>query len=336
MPVLIDRLWYTPHHPLSYLLRPLSWLFAAAGALRRALFRQGLMQQVRLPVPVIVVGNITAGGTGKTPLTLYLARQLQALGYHPGIISRGYGGKATEPLCVTKDSDPLQSGDEPILLARASQVPVYVCRDRAAAGQALLAACPEVNVLLCDDGLQHYRLQRDLELCVVDAARGFGNAALIPAGPLREPLSRLKSVDAVVVNGPDLALKGDHWFRMTLTPGDFYPLTGSRVFNTQGLRVAAVCGIGNPQRFFNTLSAMGLQFSQHPFPDHYQFTAADLPDADMILVTEKDAVKLAGLTDVRIWVLPVTAGLSPDLASWLSQRLPPVAQHDRAKECKNK
>ncbi|MFC7421907.1 tetraacyldisaccharide 4'-kinase [Iodobacter arcticus] len=324
--MLIDRIWYTSRHPLSFLLRPLSWLFAALGTLRRALFRTGLKESVRLPVPVIVVGNITAGGTGKTPLTIYLAKNLQALGYHPGIISRGYGGKAKAPLCVSSETDPRLSGDEPILLARASKVPVYVFKDRAAAGLALLAAHPEVDVLLCDDGLQHYRLQRDLELCVVDGARGFGNGALIPAGPLREPVTRLGKLDAVIVNGAGLPVEHAHSFQMSLVPGDFYSLVGAAPTLWHGLRVAAVCGIGNPARFFNSLKALGIVFTEHAFPDHHLFSADDLPDADVIVVTEKDAVKLAALADVRIWVLPVSASLTPDLASWLSNKLALIAQ----------
>jgi tetraacyldisaccharide 4'-kinase len=313
--MLLDRIWYTPHHPLSYLLRPLSILFAGVGAARRVLFSLGLKQRVRLPVPVIVVGNITVGGTGKTPLTIYLAQSLLAQGFSPGIISRGYGGKTLVPLAVSKESDPVQSGDEPILLARATGVPVYVFADRAAAGAALLAAHPE------DDGLQHYRLQRDLELCVVDGARGFGNGALLPAGPLREPVSRLKTVDAVVVNGAERLLLESECFQMSLLPADFYSLSGATRQSWRGKRLAAVCGIGNPQRFFNTLKALGLDFTEHAFADHHQFSPQDLPDADIILVTEKDAVKLAGLCDVRIWVLPVSASLTPDLAGWLGQKM---------------
>ncbi|NHQ86609.1 tetraacyldisaccharide 4'-kinase [Iodobacter sp. HSC-16F04] len=318
--MLIDRIWYTSRHPLSYLLRPLAWIFAGLGTLRRALFRVGFKQSIRLPVPVIVVGNITAGGTGKTPLTLYLARQLQSLGYRPGIVSRGYGGKAQQPLCVSGGSDPLICGDEPILLAR-SGVPVYVFSDRAAAGQALLSACPDVDVLLCDDGLQHYRLQRDIELCVVDGERGFGNGALIPAGPLREPVSRLKKLDAVIVNGRNDSISHPCLFQMSLQPGVLYSPVYAPRHAWQGLRVAAVCGIGNPARFFNTLKTLGLVFSEHAFADHHAFVAADLPDADIIVVTEKDAVKLAVLADVRIWVLPVIAELTPDLAGWLGTEI---------------
>ncbi len=319
--MLIDRIWYTPHHPLSYLLRPLSGLFAGLGALRRVLFRLGLKQSVRLPVPVIVVGNITAGGTGKTPLTIYLAKSLQALGYRPGIVSRGYGGNTSLPLSVNADSDPRLSGDEPILLARATNVPVFVFKDRAAAGFALLAAHPEVDVLLCDDGLQHYRLQRDIELCVVDGVRGFGNGALIPAGPLREPVSRLNTVNAVIVNGGDYVLAHPHVFQMSLVAAPFYSLVNAPLESWHGLRIAAVCGIGHPQRFFNSLKALGLVFTEHAFPDHHSFSADDLPDAEIILLTEKDAVKLTALADVRMWVLPVSASLAPDLAGWLSQNI---------------
>ncbi|WP_018749127.1 tetraacyldisaccharide 4'-kinase [Chitiniphilus shinanonensis] len=326
----LDRLWYTPRHPLSLLLRPLSWLFGALAARRRARYRRDPTLSTRLPVPVLVVGNLSVGGTGKTPLTAWLARALVAHGRRPGIVSRGYGGAARQPVAVTPDSDPALVGDEPLLLARATGVPVFVCRQRAEAGSALLAAHPEVDLILCDDGLQHLALARDLELCVIDGARGLGNGALLPAGPLREPPSRLAEVDAVVVNGAgDPALPpAVPAFAMRLAPQRFHRLDdASRQRDAADFAAppTAVCGIGNPARFFATLDALGLAHLPRPFADHHPFTLADLPPGELV-VTEKDAVKLAalpGLGDAgaRIWVLPVVAELSPDLAAWAMQQL---------------
>ena len=325
----IEQIWYSPFSWQSAVLLPLAALFWLISAARRGLFRAGILKAQALPVPVVVVGNLTAGGAGKTPLTLYLARQLVARGWRPGIISRGYRGSAVAPLAVSPQTDPALCGDEPLLLARAG-VPVFVCPNRAAAGRALLAVHPDVDVILCDDGLQHYRLARDIELCVVDGARGFGNGLPIPAGPLREPVSRLAAVDAVILNGVGEVVPHEHVFQMTLEPGLFYPLVGaSQAEATRelaGMRLAAVCGIGNPARFFATLRSLGLSFSEHPFPDHHAFSVADLPQADLILVTEKDAVKLAALPGLgalgdKIRVLPVSAKLEPDLTDWLIGKL---------------
>lgn len=324
----IERIWYGRLSLVACLLWPFSGLFALVAALRRQLYRLGLLRAQRLSVPVVVVGNLTAGGAGKTPLTLHLARQLTARGWRPGIISRGYRGAVKAPLAVDPKSDPALCGDEPLLLARESGVPVFVCPDRAAAGRALLASHPEVNLLLCDDGLQHYRLARDVELCVVDGARGFGNGLLQPAGPLREPVSRLRSVDAVVLNGAGRAPEHPALFRMALAPDRFLHLDGSfaEEENWRGKSLAAVCGIANPTRFFTTLRSLGLDFAEYPFPDHHAFVADELPAADLILVTQKDAVKLAALPGLgalgdKIRVLPVSARLEPDLASWLEERV---------------
>ena len=325
----IERIWYSRFSLPALLLLPLTGLFALVSLLRRSLYRSGILKSRRLPVPVVVVGNLTAGGAGKTPLTSYLAQQLAARGLKPGIISRGYGGKVVAPLSVAVDSDPAICGDEPLLLARASGAPVFVCPDRFSAGQALLAVHADVDVILCDDGLQHYRLARDIELCVVDGARGFGNGLQLPAGPLREPVRRLQTVDAVVVNGAGPVPGHDHVFRMTLAPGYFYRLADRKIDGRTDFtdkKLAAVCGIGNPARFFTTLRELGLSFSEHPFPDHHAFALADLPDADLNLVTEKDAVKLAALPGLgalgdKIRVLPVSARLEPDLAGWLEERI---------------
>ena len=314
--------------PVSALLTPLSALFGGIAALRRQAFKLGLSRQHDLPVPVVVVGNISVGGTGKTPLTIQLARRLCQLGYHPGIISRGYGGSATEPTVVYPDSNPDQVGDEPVLIARHTALPVVVCRDRAAAGHALLKAHPECNLLLCDDGLQHYPLARDVEIAVVDGARGFGNGLLLPAGPLREPQSRLQQVDAIVLNGfgqPTLPQRPV--FQMHLTGGECYRLSAPHETRPAsdfiGHNVIAVAGIGHPERFFMQLRGVGLQPRCYAFPDHHQFTPEELafPGCDFVLLTEKDAVKCAGFKDDRIWVFPVSAEIEPDLAQFVVEKL---------------
>ena len=305
------------------LLLPLTWVFAVLARVNR---RQA--EAERLPVPVVVVGNITVGGAGKTPLTIWLARQLSARGWRPGIVSRGYGGNNAWARPVLASSLPAEVGDEPILLARHSGLPVWVGRDRVAAGRALLAAYPEVDVVLCDDGLQHYRLARDVELAVFDG-RGAGNGWRLPLGPLREPLSRLAAVDAVVCNGMrDSRLAGAvPLFDMRLQAGAFYRLDDPRqtcgATELIGRNLYALAGIGDPERFFRTLSGLGLTFEAHPFPDHYAYLTADLAFAGdgILLMTEKDAVKCAGLTAGETWVLPVEAELSPALIELILEKL---------------
>ena len=279
-------------------------------------------------MPVIVVGNITVGGAGKTPLTLWLARQLRERGWRPGIVSRGYGGDNAVPRPVTQSSLPAEVGDEPVLLGRRSGVPVWVGRDRVAAGRSLLAAHPDVNLILCDDGLQHYRLARDVELAVFDS-RGAGNGWRLPAGPLRESLERLRKVDAVVCNGePDGRLPpGLPSFAMRLQAGRFYNLDDSQrqsgAADLAGRQLHALAGIGDPERFFRTLEELGLRFSRHPFPDHHVYSATDLAFAKdgVLLMTEKDAVKCTGLTVGETWVLPVDAELSPALIDLILEKL---------------
>lgn len=315
--------------PVSAALLPLGLLFAGVARLRRAAYTLGMLRQHKLPVPVIVIGNISVGGTGKTPLTIYLASRLRQLGLRPGIVSRGYGGSAQQPTCVTGDSPAALVGDEPILIARHSGCPVFVCRDRAAAGAALLAAHPDCNLLLCDDGMQHYQLARDLEIAVVDAARGFGNSLPLPAGPLREMPARLGKVSAIVTNGPGtlplpvevpifrMQLRGSHCYRLNA------PHETCAATELNRGKVMAVAGIGNPQRFFSQLHSLGLTAEHTAFADHHAFTPTDLafPGYDTILLTEKDAVKCAGFKDDRIWVFPVSAELEPDLAQFIVHRL---------------
>jgi tetraacyldisaccharide 4'-kinase len=306
-----------------WLLLPLTWLYSLLSALNR-----WLAKTVRLPVPVIVVGNLIVGGAGKTPLTLWLAQQLKARGWQPGIVSRGYGRSGDGIVSVRADSSPEEAGDEPLLLARRSGVPVYVGRQRAAAGAALLAAHPEVNVVLCDDGLQHYALARDVELVVFDA-RGAGNGWRLPVGPLREPLRRLATVDAIIGNNlKSRFVASALTFDMNLQPGSFYRLDDpQQTCSVDSLRnrgrLHALAGIGNPGRFFQTLESLGLNCENHPFPDHHRYVATDLAFArdGILLMTEKDAVKCAGLTVGETWVLPVEAELSPALIELILEKL---------------
>ncbi len=311
------------------LLLPFSLLFFGLVGLRRALYRIGFLHRERLPVPVIVVGNITVGGTGKTPLVIHLAQALRMLGRRPGIVSRGYRGAATGVMEVTASSDPGAAGDEPVLLARLAGCPVFVGRDRTAAAGALLAGHPDCDVIVADDGLQHYGLARDVEIVMFDE-RGVMNGWPLPAGPLREPLSRLALADAVVLNGttvspaPRLACPV---FVMRLASGSFHrlddPLVKCSVADLTGRKLHAVAGIGSPQRFFDQLTGLGLSFAGHAFADHHTFRAEDLVfGGDAILATEKDAVKLARLSLTQpVWVLPVTAELSPDLAAFVLEKI---------------
>lgn len=305
--------------PFAWLLLPLGWLFSLLVGLRRWFFRCGVLRIERLPVPVVVVGNIVAGGAGKTPLTLWLAHRLQAAGRRPGIVSRGYGRASDRVGKVGVGMTAAETGDEPLLLARRAGCPVFVGADRVAAARALLAEHPECDLILCDDGLQHYRLGRDVEIAVVDR-RGMLNGWPLPAGPLREPPSRLSEASAVVLNDAALALPPQaRRFAMRLEGSLFYRLDApdctATADNLTGLRLAAVAGIGAPQRFFEHLAKLGLRCSTHAFPDHHRYTANDLAlDADAILTTEKDALKCAGLAAVPVWVLPVEANVEPDLA----------------------
>lgn len=324
--------WYAPGlTALTGALAPLAPLFASGAALRRALYRRGILRVERLPVPVIVVGNLSVGGSGKTPLVAALGAALRSAGRRPGIVSRGYGRAqaSAAPLLVTAATDPALAGDEPALLARAG-LPVAVAADRAAAGRALMAAHPECDVIIADDGLQHYALARDFEIAVVDAARGFGNGWRLPAGPLREPASRLASVDAVVLLAAEAADERLAWpnaFRMTLAGATFHgvadPLRTATAQEFGGAGVHALAGIGNPARFFATLSRLGIQATSHAFPDHYRFVAADIafPGARAILMTEKDAVKCAGFADTRCWYLPVAAEIDPRLVARVLEKL---------------
>ena len=303
------------------LLMPLSWIFLAATYIRKSLYGIDWIKRSRLSVPVIVVGNISVGGTGKTPFVIWLAEQLKLAGYRPGIISRGYGGTFQHALAVFANSNPQLVGDEPVLIAKRTDCPVFVGVNRVLAGRALLQANPLCNVIISDDGLQHYALQRDVEIALVDSTQQFGNRCLLPAGPLRESVSRLQSVDAIVVCGSDemtdlpVAL-GSTFFSMQLQGNMLQSLNDERISqlpsNFFGKNLVAIAGIGNPERFFNQLTALGLQFEFKAFADHYAFSAQDLAQFSdqTILMTEKDAVKCRRLITADAWFLPVMATLS--------------------------
>lgn len=315
------------------LLRPVSWIFAAVSYLRKYAYKSGWLKTYRLNVPVVIVGNINVGGTGKTPLVIWLAEQLQRAGYKPGIISRGYGGKAQAPQQVFTASHAQQVGDEPLLIAQRTTCPIFVSADRVAAGQALLSAHAECNIIISDDGLQHYRLQRDVEIVVFDSVKGFGNGALLPAGPLRESVSRLHEVDAIVSNGKltasgiTLHKHGLKPIEMQLQSADFYNLLDRQHRCTtqdfSGLKVLAIAGIGNPERFFQQLRLMGLVFECLAYDDHYAFTAADFAaaKADVIVMTEKDAVKCQAFAQANYWVLPVAAVIGDELLPMVLHKL---------------
>jgi len=300
---------------------PLARLYGAVTGLRRLAYRRGWLRSERLPVPVIVVGNLTAGGTGKTPLTLALVEALRARGHRPGVVSRGHGGRQRDPMLLDERPDPAEVGDEPCLI-RAGGVPVAVGRDRPAAARLLLdAGC---DVIVADDGLQHYRLARDVEICVIDGTRRFGNGRLLPAGPLREPLARLRGVDFRVCNGGTAAtgevpmrLQGDS--AQALSDGREQPLDAFA-----GRRLHAVAAIGHPQRFFDSLRERGIEAVVHPFADHHAFVRADLDFGDQlpVLMTAKDAVKCRRLARPGDWwSVPVRAVLPDAFFDALERRL---------------
>lgn len=324
----LQRQWYC----LSLwhlLLWPVSLIFRMLVAIRRFLYRVGILSSVRLPVPVVVVGNITVGGTGKTPLVLWLAEFLREQGYRPGVISRGYGGRGNVPQSVSAASDPLLVGDEPVLLAKRLRCPVWVGANRVDVARVLLKARPDCNVLISDDGLQHYRLQRDVEVVVVDGTRRFGNGYCLPAGSLREPVGRLHQVDAVVLNGgePNLdeytMMLAGNVFRSLQDEGQ---VTDSSAF--LGKQIHAVAGIGNPERFFDTLRQLGLAVIEHAFPDHHAYSPADLQYAGTVIMTEKDAVKCTAFAPEDSWYLAVDAKVDGALGNKVLEILK-KAEHGR-------
>lgn len=319
----LQRQWYRLSFWHIFLL-PFSFLFLMLSALRRVAYGLGLCKTIGLPVPVIVVGNISVGGTGKTPLILWLAEFLTEQGYRPGIISRGYASRAKQPQSVSAATDPALVGDEAVLLAQRLKCPVWVGEDRVAVARALLFARPDCNVILSDDGLQHYRLKRDIEVAVVDGVRRFGNGFVLPAGPLREPQQRLRCVDAIVVNGGETA---GNEYAMSLQGRVFHNVRDGEIsadaddFSDQNCH--AVAGIGHPLRFFKHLRGLGLKVVEHAFGDHHAFSPQDLQfnDSAAILMTEKDAVKCRAFAPSNSWYLSVDAKLDAAFGEKILERL---------------
>ncbi|WP_126454856.1 tetraacyldisaccharide 4'-kinase [Sulfuriflexus mobilis] len=307
---LFNRIWYKQSWP-RYALMPLTWFYQAMIRLRRHAYERGWKPSNRYPLPVIVVGNITVGGSGKTPLVIWLVDFLRKAGFKPAIISRGYRGKASQwPQQVRADSDPVVVGDEAVLLARRCHCPIAVGPNRSASVEALLQHT-DCNIIISDDGLQHYALERDIEIAVVDSLRRYGNGCLLPAGPLREPIERLKDVDFIVSNG--IAERGEYAMSLrmhtacNLETGEVREL---KTF-TNGT-VHAMAGIGNPKRFFSALHQQGLKLYEHAFADHHDFKAKDLAfnNTAPVLMTEKDAVKCQRFAHSHYWYVPVEAELN--------------------------
>ena len=325
------RAWYGKSWWL-WLLRPLELLFRGVISLRRLGFRLGLFARYRAPVPVVVVGNITVGGTGKTPVVIALLEALQAEGLRPAVVSRGYGGNAPHyPFRVSEDSTPQQSGDEPLLIQLRTGCPVVVDPDRASALRSVLQE-EGIDVVIADDGLQHYAVERDLEIVLVDAGRGLGNGWCLPAGPLREPVSRLQAVDWVLYRGGDKPANSVSYrprcFRR-LCDGELRPMDSPGF----GPAVHAVAGIGQPEQFFRSLEVLGFRPCAHPFPDHHGFSSADFAGLQdrPIIMTEKDAVKCADVAGPDAWCLVVDAVLPAALVDAVKVLARPphtrVAQH---------
>jgi tetraacyldisaccharide 4'-kinase len=294
---------------VSLLLLPFSTVFLLISFVRKILYRFGFLRSFKLKIPVIVVGNITSGGTGKTPLIIYLANELKRNGYHPGIISRGYGSKSVGVIEVSQKSDVADAGDEPMLIQKHTHLPVFVSKDRVSAAKALLKKYRKTDVILSDDGIQHHRLKRDIEVLVIDGTRSLGNGYLLPAGPLREFSSKLKTVDAVVCNHKKVIegsylMKYKGYFLINLKTNKKIHLNNLRLKN-----IHAIAGIGNPNRFFDYLKTFNIKFNSSAFQDHYRFSKKDFKNMNdkNIIMTEKDAVKCQKFSRKNFWYLPVTA-----------------------------
>ena len=325
--IFLTRTWLS-RGLAAWLLWPISLVFGAIIAIRRCLFKVGVFEQTRLPVPVIVVGNIYVGGTGKTPLVIWLSRQLREQGFVPGVISRGYGGDASRVVEINAQMSPDDIGDEPLLILQRAGVPLVVGRNRVSAARALLTAHPEVNVIISDDGLQHYALDRDIEILLFDE-RGIGNGWLLPAGPLREPVTR--RFDFRVLNG--LGSVGENSFSMQLVGQRAEQLINREQTKAlkdfpENLSIAAAAGIGNPERFFTMLKQLGVNVQEHiALPDHFDYSSNPFESlkVDIILITEKDAVKCSrrnGLADdPRLWVVPVEAAIAGPFSEHLVEKL---------------
>lgn len=325
----LHRIWYEGGKSYQVLL-PLSGIYWLLITLRRCLYGMGILGRHRAIVPVIIVGNITAGGTGKTPVTIWLTRELRERGFNPGIVSRGYGGSRSDSsMRVDGASDPGVVGDEPVLLARRTGCPVVVDSNRVRAAQMLVD--DGVNVIVADDGLQHYRLERTYEICVIDGARGLGNRFLLPAGPLRETVDRLSEVDQVLVNGrinedaEHTTAVEQNAIEFELAANEVSRLNGSLTRPIEGFAgttVHGVAAIGNPGRFFDMLRAHGMQVIEHAFQDHARLDPDDLKFGDdfEVLMTEKDAVKIDATLSDKYWTVPVDLHIDPVVSGpWLEQ-----------------
>jgi tetraacyldisaccharide 4'-kinase len=312
----IQKAWRRKNALFYLVLTPLSWLFALVTSVRRFAYKEGFFKSYALPVPVVVVGNINVGGSGKTPVVMWLVAQLIKNGYSPAVISRGYGGNVKVPTPVNASSEASLVGDEPVLIKNRCDCPVWVGENRVEVATALLKAYPTCNVIISDDGLQHYRLQRDFEIAVVDAEHHEKHARLLPAGQLREPLSRLKSVDAIVCNGQK---SDESFYQMQLIGERFYNLANVKTHaiaaDFKRKTIKAIAGIGKPARFFEHLRQLGMTFVSVSFDDHYAFSAQDLAkiDCDVLIMTEKDAVKCKPFAQPHHWVLPVEASIDAAL-----------------------
>lgn len=325
----LERHWYHDNL-LSRLLAPVSWLYCALMALRRLAYRHGVRHSIRIGAPVIIIGNVTVGGTGKTPLVIWLARYLADMGHRPGIVTRGYGGAADAwPQIVTADSDPAQVGDEPVVLARRGGCPVLADPNRVRGAESLVRGYG-CNIIVSDDGLQHLRLARDIEIVVIDGARRFGNGRCLPAGPLREPAARVQTADVVLVHGDAV---GNEW-GMKLAARGLMPLLGNAETmapETLGRNsVHAVAGIGHPERFFRQLEQLGLRLIRHAYPDHHRFGRNDIAFGDglPVIMTEKDAVKCRRLIALGepYWYLAVDAEPDPRFGPWLTKRMTEITR----------
>lgn len=325
---MIARIW-SGESPVWRLLLPLSWLYGLVSGLIRLSYRLGVKKAWRAPVPVAVVGNLTAGGNGKTPVVIWLVEQLQQRGIRVGVVSRGYGGKAASyPLLLSNDTSTAEAGDEPVLIFQRTGAPVAVSPERREAVQALLHA-HDLQLIITDDGLQHYKLARDKEIVVIDGERRFGNGWWLPAGPMRERASRLRSVDAIIVNG-GVAQAGE--IPMQLRPGLAVNLrSGERRDVASFENVVAMAGIGHPPRFFATLESCGvLPVKTVALADHQALTQASVSalvnSQQTLLMTEKDAVKCRGFAESNWWYLPVDAIMTDERAQQLLTELVTLAQ----------
>lgn len=324
---LIEEMWYGA--PVSWgavLLAPFSVAYALVARARRALFGKGVFASERVGAPVIVAGNLTVGGTGKTPLVIWLAHRLRAYGYRPGVVCRGYGGKNREwPRPVGEDDDPILVGDEAVLLVRRAGCPVVAAGPERVAAARHLVEHDACDIVISDDGLQHYRLARDIEINVVDGTRRYGNGWCLPGGPLREPVARLASVDFIVVKGEG---SDEREYGMELAGGTLRRVTNDAIeiepVELPSHAVHAVAGVGNPVPFFERLQSFGLDVAAHTFPDHHAFTREDIDfgDGRPVIMTEKDAVKCRAFADERHWYLPIEARLNPRFEPALLARLP--------------